>query len=101
MRYNGGLKPRPLTVYQSFDEYGFENCKVELVDLFPCNIQAESHTREGGIIKKNECVNRFIPGRTKSEYQKENRDKATGRMRRVRAKLAEEAKQTILQKAHD
>ena len=101
VRYKGGKKPRPLTVHQIFDEYGFENCKIESVELFPCNIKAELHKREGEIIKNNECVNKFIPGRTHSENQKDNRDKATERVRKFRAKLTDEAKQTTLQKAHD
>ena len=98
MRYKGGKKPRPLTVHQIFDEYGFENCKIELVELFPCNIKAELLKREGEIIKNNECVNKFIPGRTQSEYQKDNRDKATERVRKFRAKLTDEAKEIINEK---
>ena len=98
VRYKGGKKPRPLTVYQIFDEYGFENCKIELVELFPCNIKAELHKREGEIIKNNECVNKFIPGRTQSEYQKDNRDKATERVRKFRAKVTDEAQEIINEK---
>ena len=40
-QYMGGKRSRPTTVYQIFDEYGIENCKIELAELFPCNIKAE------------------------------------------------------------
>ncbi len=46
-----------------FDEYGVENCKIELVELFPCAIKAELHKKEGEYIKNNPCVNKFVPGR--------------------------------------
>jgi hypothetical protein len=39
-----------------------------------------------------------MPGRTQSEYQKDNRDKATERMRKFRAKLTDEARELINQK---
>lgn len=51
-----------------FDKYGVENCKIELVELFPCNSKEELLAREGYYIRNNECVNRCIAGRTKQEY---------------------------------
>ena len=96
--YMAGKRERPTTVYQIFDEFGIGNCKIELVELYPCNIKAELHRREGEIIKNNECFNKFIPGRTKAEYQRQNRDKAAERMRKHRAKLTEEAKQIVKEK---
>jgi hypothetical protein len=32
------------------------------------------HRREGELIRSNNCVNKFIAGRTKQEYRDENRD---------------------------
>jgi hypothetical protein len=62
-------------VYDIFDEYGLENCKIELVELFPCTCKAELEAREGFYIKNNECVNRITVGRTQKEYYEENKEK--------------------------
>jgi hypothetical protein len=50
--------------YSIFDEYGIENCKIELVELYPCNSKEELEAREGYYIRNNDCVNKQIMGRT-------------------------------------
>jgi hypothetical protein len=57
-----------------FEKYGVENCKIELLELFPCNSRDEQSAKEGEWIRKTNCVNKQIAGRTKKEYQKEYRD---------------------------
>lgn len=34
-----------------FDVYGVENCKIELIEEFPCSNKMESHKREGDCMK--------------------------------------------------
>jgi hypothetical protein len=66
------------TIFEIFDKYGLENCKIELVENFPCNNRKELDAREGFYIKNNECVNKFVAGRSKEyykEYQKEYQKK--------------------------
>lgn len=58
-----------------FDKYGVENCKIELIENFPCNNKEELHKKEGEHIKNNNCVNKNIAGRTKKEYIKELKEK--------------------------
>ena len=58
--------------YEIFDEFGIENCKIELVELCPCNSKEELERREGEIIKANECVNKLIP----RDIEKPEKDKA-------------------------
>ena len=50
------------TVFDIFDEYGLENCKIELVEDFPCNNKRELLKREGFHIQGTECVNKYIAG---------------------------------------
>jgi len=50
------------------------NYEILLVELFPCNSKDELHQRERFYIENNECVNKFIPLRTKQEYYKDNRE---------------------------
>ena len=51
-----------------------ENCYIELVELYPCNSKIELHRREGEIIRATTCVNKNIAGRTKKEYEKDNKE---------------------------
>ena len=59
--------------YDLFDEFGLDNCKIELVELYPCNNREELNAREGFWIKQTECVNKVIVGRTKREYYEQHK----------------------------
>ncbi len=63
-----------ITVFSLFDKYGLENCKIELVENYECKSKEELHQREAYYIKNNDCVNKFIPGRTKSEWREDNKE---------------------------
>jgi hypothetical protein len=70
-------KVRLVSVYTLFDNYGLENCKIELLELWSCNSLIELRQREGYYIKALECINKNIAGRTQREYAFENRDKTS------------------------
>ena len=55
---------------------GFDDVKIELIELCPCNSKAELDKREGELIRihKDNIVNHYISGRTKPEYYQDNRD---------------------------
>ena len=57
-----------------FDEYGIENCKILLLEDYPCRTKEELLRREGEYIKNNECLNRYIAGRTAKEYKEEYKE---------------------------
>jgi len=61
--------------YILFEKYGVENCKIYLVELYPCETKEELFAREGYYIKNNKCVNRMVPGRTQKQYYEENKEK--------------------------
>ena len=65
------------SVNSIFKKYGFENCKTELVENFPCTSKEELAKREGHYVKNSECVNKQcnVAGRTKEEYRHEERGK--------------------------
>jgi len=50
---------------------------IELIENFPCNSREELHKQEGYHIRKNIniCVNCCIAGRTKKEYNNDNKEK--------------------------
>ena len=55
------------TSFNIFEEYGVEFCKIELIELYPCNSKAELEAREGYYIRSEDCVNTRIEGRTNKE----------------------------------
>ncbi len=69
------------SVSQIFKTYGIENCKIELVENYPCNNRNELEAREGYFIKNNDCINKFIAGRTQKEYYEDNKDKRKLKMK--------------------
>ena len=69
-----GTKQR-LTLFDIFTEFGVENCKIELIEKFPCDSKEELTAREGINIRNTECVNKRIEGRTKEEYYNDNKVK--------------------------
>jgi len=53
------------------------DCKIELIELFPCDSRLELCRREGDIQLENRSIiiNHNIAGRTQEEYYAENKDK--------------------------
>ena len=62
------------TLYNMFDEYGVDNCKIELIEYYPCSTREELRRREGEVIKETECVNKRVEGRTRQEYLQDNQE---------------------------
>ena len=58
-----------------FDEFGVENCKIELVEYCKCETKDELLKREGEYIKDCECVNRFVAGRTPAQFYQDNKER--------------------------
>lgn len=61
------------TLFNMFEEVGCENCKVELIELFPCDNLKELRKREAHYIMENKeiCYNKNIPGRNRETYYKD------------------------------
>ena len=68
-----------ISSYDLFNEYGVENCKIELIEYYKCDTLQELRRREGEHIKNTECVNKRVECRTKHEYYEDNKDKINGR----------------------
>jgi len=60
-----------VTSYILFEKYGIENCKIYLIEAFPCQSKDELRAREGYFIKTTKCVNKNVAGRTKHQYYKD------------------------------
>ena len=72
-KWLNGIGPH-IRVYDLFDEFGVENCKIELLENYPCNSRSELEAREGYHQRLNDCVNKNIAGRTTKEYNDDHKE---------------------------
>ena len=97
------------TAFKLFEEFGIDNCKIELLESYPCNNRSEIEAREGHHIRNEECVNRKIMGRSKQEHYRDNyeyiqaqkkeyRERTKDHKHEVDRKYREENKETITKK---
>ena len=98
VRYKTGCRTHLTSVFSIFDTYGVENCKIELVETFPCNSKEELHRKEGQYIKESDCVNKKIAGRTNRERYEDNIDKIRENSKEYR--LAHQDKQMQYMKTY-
>ena len=68
-------KGHMITAFNLFEEYGIENCFIELLEAKPCKSKDELKQFEGSFIRTLKCVNKYIPDRTQKEYQQDNKEK--------------------------
>jgi hypothetical protein len=57
-----------------FEEYGLENCFIELLETRECQSKDELRQLEGKYIRELLCVNKNIAGRTLIEWKEEHPD---------------------------
>jgi len=67
-------KNRLISSYLIFDEYGLENCFIELIEAKACNSKDELHQLEGKYIRELICVNKCIAVRTEKQYREDNKE---------------------------
>ena len=63
-----------VSVFDLFDEFGLDNCKIEWVEDVVCNSKKELQAREGIHIRNSDCVNKQIAGRSKKERYEDKRE---------------------------
>ena len=61
--------------YLIFEEYGLENCFIELLEAKECISKDELLQLEGKYIRELVCENKRIAGRTKKEYLEDNKER--------------------------
>ena len=71
-----------VSVFALFDMFDLENCKIELVEDFPCDNKEQLLKREGEHIKREDCVNKMVAGRSKNEWYVDNRDHVKAMVKR-------------------
>jgi hypothetical protein len=61
--------------FDLFDKYGFDNCKIILIENVNANSKDELLARESYHIINLDCINKVIPNRTRKKYQEDNDEK--------------------------
>ena len=60
--------------YLLFDEFGVENCKIILLENYPCESKDMLVKKESEYQQSMDCINKRVEGRTCNEYYKDYRD---------------------------
>ena len=60
--------------YKLLDEYGVQNCQIELIEAKECKSKDELRQLEGHYIRTMTCINKVIPDRTHVEYLETHKD---------------------------
>ena len=62
-------------ISKTYEKFGnIKDCKIFLIENYPCNSKEELLARERMYVENNECVNSEVPGRTHAEYYQDNLD---------------------------
>lgn len=86
--YNN-LPNKGLTSFLIFKEFGIQNCKIELIETFPCNNREELNAREGYHIRNTTCVNKQVAGRSDEQYRMEHKEQTREYRQNNKARINE------------
>ena len=67
---NGNIV-RKISSFVLFDLYGIDNCKITLLENYPCETRDQLRAKEGEYIKSLDCINKNIAGRSIKESGKQ------------------------------
>jgi len=59
----------------SYQIIKYDDAYIELLEDYDCERREQLHKREGEYIRKMNCVNKVVPGRTDKEYRNDNKEK--------------------------
>lgn len=99
-----GKKTSNVRSSKLFDKYGAENCKIYLIENFPCESKNELLAREGYYIKSMKCVNKNVAqGITADDDYKRNYYIANSQqiLEKYAYDYANKNKEIILQRCSD
>ena len=83
-RYTEGNDRRYTSVYQMFNEFGVENCKIVWIKDFASKSKKELEAEEGRIQQETECVNKRVAGRVYEEWYRTHREEESERKKQYR-----------------
>ena len=84
-----------------FDEFGIDNCKIELIENYSCNNKEELLKREGYFIENNDCINKQIAGRSREQWVLDNKEHLQNYKNKYYEEHKEECKERVKQHKED
>ena len=97
-RYKNG-KSNNVTSFEVLENDDYDIFLLENVKN--CTTKEQLHARERYYIENNECVNRYIAGRTKKEYREANKEKFKEYHKKYNKEYKEENKDKLREKANE
>jgi len=79
----------------SYELIKYDDVYIELLELCPCESRKELEKEEGKLIIENNCVNKYVVGRTKKEYDKIYRHKNKEKIKERQKEYVEANKEKI------
>jgi len=93
--YKGWLEEKPNYCYvTSFEICKYDDCKIQLIENYPCENRKELEKKEGEYQRMMDCVNKHIAGRTMKEYYEDNKE----RIQKINKEWREKHKEQTLKK---
>ena len=80
-------------MYDLFDRYNVEDCKIELLAEAPCESREHLRKIEGEYIRRETCINKRVAGRTDKEYYQDNKERLLSEYKEYRKTHKEEMAQ--------
>ncbi len=76
---------------KTYEKWGdIQDCKIVLIEKFPCESKDELCARERYFIENTDCINIVVPGRTQKEWCEINKDKIKERKKEYYQKNKEQ-----------
>lgn len=94
-------KGKNVSSYRLFEKYGVENCRIVLLEDYPCDTKNQLLAREAYYQKSMKCVNKkiaFWSEEEHKEYQQQYRVENKEYLSEINKKYREEHKEEITQK---
>ena len=86
-------KKKKVTLFNIFEEFGIDNCKIELIENYPCLYRYELVKREEYYIKNTDCVNKKTKDKTKKAKAKkiiETIEQQLSLIKKIQSKMSKE-----------
>jgi len=85
----------------SFENFKYPDCKIVLLENFPCKTKAELEARERFFIESMKCVNKVIPTRSHDEYHETHKEHLTLKQKQYYENHKEELSEWQRQYRHE
>jgi len=92
------LNGKKKSITRSVELLKYDDYYIELIKLYPCSCREELVAEEGKYIRKWDCVNKVIPGRTQEDYYIDNKEQITEYQREYQREYRNKNKERIREK---